>query len=133
MRVLLVDDEEDFATALRDRLAKRGFVAEAVFDGEAAIERVRSCRFDVMVVDLRMPGMGGLATLRAARSLDPHLQVVVLTGHGTVASGIESMHIGAADFLQKPADIEHLSTAIRAAADRTREARVLAGRQGGRT
>jgi DNA-binding NtrC family response regulator len=129
--VLLVDDEQDFATALGERLAKRDFAAEAVFDGEAALERVRRSVYDVMVVDLRMPGMGGLATLRATRAIDPHLQVVVLTGHGTVASGIEGMQIGAADFLQEPADIELLSTAIRAAADRTREARALSAKQGG--
>ena len=118
IRVLVVDDEVDFATALALRLRRRGFAADAVFAGEEGLHRAAAGDVDVLVVDLRMPGMDGLETLRAVRAAAPGVRVIVLTGHGTVASGIEGMQIGAADFLQKPADIETLSAAIIAAAAR---------------
>lgn len=116
LRVLVVDDEEDFATALAVRLQRRGFAATAVGSGAEAVASVRGAAFDVMVLDLKMPGMDGLATLREVRRIAPAVRVLVLTGHGTVASGIEGMQIGADDFLQKPTDIEALCTAIVAAA-----------------
>jgi DNA-binding response OmpR family regulator len=120
IRVLIVDDEEDFATALAQRLRRRGFVADAVFTGEAALERLSKEPHDVAVLDLKMPGMDGLETLRALKRAGIGVAVVVLTGHGTVASGIEGMQIGAADFLQKPVDLAVLCTAIRAASERVR-------------
>jgi DNA-binding NtrC family response regulator len=117
LRVLVVDDEQDFATALAERLRRRGLAADAVFSGHEALGRLAIAPYDVMVLDLKMPGLDGLSTLRQARQAHPDIQVVVLTGHGTVASGIEGMQVGAADFLQKPADIDDLCTAIRAAAE----------------
>jgi DNA-binding NtrC family response regulator len=122
-RVLVVDDEVDFATALAVRLQRRGFRAAAVFAGSDAIERAAAGDVDVMVVDLRMPGLDGLATLREVRRVAPQCRVIVLTGHGTVASGIEGMQVGAEDFLQKPVDIETLCTAIIAAAESASGAR----------
>jgi len=131
VRVLVVDDEEDFATALVSRLARRGFDAVPAFSGSQALIRLRAAATDVIVLDLKMPGMDGLETLREVRRLDPHVQVIVLTGHGTVATGIDGMQLGAADFLQKPTSIEQLCTAIEVAAIRARESRVAAG-EGGR-
>lgn len=128
IRVLVVDDEVDFATALAARLRRRGFAADAVFDGAAGLHRAAEGDIDVLVLDLRMPGMDGLETLRQVRRAAPAVRVIVLTGHGTVESGIEGMQIGAADFLQKPADIETLSAAIVAAASRE-----PAGEAAGRT
>ena len=122
VRVLVVDDETDFATALVERLQRRGFEAEATFDGREALARLGAARFDVAVLDLKMPGMDGLATLRAIKRAGLVVAVIVLTGHGTVASGIEGMQIGAADFLQKPVELEALCTAIRAAAQRAETA-----------
>ncbi len=131
VRVLVVDDEEDFATALVSRLVRRGFDAVPAFSGQQALTRLRAAPADVIVLDLKMPGMDGLETLREVRRLDPHVQVVVLTGHGTVTAGIDGMQLGAADFLQKPTSIEQLCTAIEVAAIRARESRVAAG-EGGR-
>jgi DNA-binding NtrC family response regulator len=92
---------------------------------------LRAAATDVIVLDLKMPGMDGLETLREVRRLDPHVQVIVLTGHGTVATGIDGMQLGAADFLQKPTSIEQLCIAIEVAAIRARESRSAAG-EGGR-
>jgi DNA-binding response OmpR family regulator len=121
IRVLIVDDEQDFATALVERLNRRGFAAEAVFDGRSALERLLASRYDAAVLDLKMPGFDGLATLREIKRKGLDVAVIVLTGHATVASGIEGMQIGAADFLQKPVELEVLCAAIRAAAERARE------------
>ncbi len=132
IRVLVVDDEQDFATALVERLQRRGFTAEAVFTGEAALEHLAAASqaappCDVAVLDLKMPGIDGLTTLREIKRAGLDVAVVVLTGHGTVASGIDGMQIGAADFLQKPVDLDALCTAIRAAAERARDGRELQG------
>jgi FixJ family two-component response regulator len=81
----------------------------------------------VAVLDLKMPGIDGLTTLREIKRAGLDVAVVVLTGHGTVASGIDGMQIGAADFLQKPVDLDALCTAIRAAAERARDGRELQG------
>jgi DNA-binding response OmpR family regulator len=122
IRVLVVDDEADFAAALTSRLQRRGFSAAAVFSGAEAVRTCGSGEVDVVLLDLKMPGMDGLATLRELRRSAPRVRVIVLTGHGTVASGIDGMRIGAEDFLQKPADIETLCTAIVAVVERERGA-----------
>lgn len=120
IRVLVVDDEEDFASAIAERLARRGFDAAAAFSARAALALLEELPSDVVVLDLKMPGMDGLTALREIRKLHPGVQVIVLTGHGTVASGIEGMQGGAADFLQKPVTIEVLCAAIAVAAERSR-------------
>ncbi len=123
VRVLVVDDERDFATAIVTRLIKRGFHAFAVFSGREALESVKEAQYDVVVLDLKMPEMDGLTTLGELKNLDPQLEIVVLTGHGTVAAGIGGMQLGAADFLQKPVAIGTLCAAIEAAAERARSSR----------
>jgi DNA-binding response OmpR family regulator len=100
-----------------------------VFSGADAVARVGAAAPDVLLLDLKMPGLDGLATLRAVRQVAPRVRVIVLTGHGTVASGIEGMQIGADDFLLKPVDIDVLCIAIAATAGGTRR-EVDAARQG---
>jgi DNA-binding response OmpR family regulator len=123
IRVLVVDDEKDFATAAVTQLTRRGFRASAVFSGVEALEAVKASPYDAIVLDLKMPGMDGLQTLKAVRRTDPYVEIVVLTGHGTVAAGIGGMQLGASDFLQKPVAIETLCMAIEAAAERSRASR----------
>ncbi len=118
--VLVVDDEEDFASALVARLARRGFSARAAFSGASALAELASHPAQVVILDLKMPGMDGLETLHRIRRRHPEVQVIVLTGHGTVASGIEGMQVGATDYLRKPVPIETLCTAIQAAAEKSR-------------
>ena len=123
LQVLVVDDEQDFATAIVERLNRRGMKARAVFSGREALERVQTEKYDAVVLDLKMPGMDGLEVLRLIRQIDPDVQVLVLTGHGTVSAGIDGMQLGAADFLQKPVAIGALCGSIEAAADRSRISR----------
>jgi len=112
-RVLLVDDEEDFVESLAKRLDRRGLKVETSSSGEQAIERVRERSFDVIVLDLAMPGLDGIATLERLKQLDPDLQVILLTGHATVPRSVEAMKLGAADLLEKPTDFAELLQKIR--------------------
>lgn len=116
VRVLVVDDEVDLANTLVTLLRRRGFAAAAVFSGAEAVTVAERGDADVLVLDLKMPGQDGLATLRQVRQRAPGVRVIMLTGHGTVATGVEGMSAGAVDFLQKPADIDALCVAIVAAA-----------------
>ena len=114
-RVLLVDDEEEFVIALSKRLRARQLEVSTAANGESALAAVRTHKYDAIVLDLAMPGIDGLQTLKRIRELDNEVQVILLTGHGTVQSGTEAMHLGAMDFLEKPADFEDLLARIRAA------------------
>ncbi|MBW2459780.1 MAG: response regulator, partial [Deltaproteobacteria bacterium] len=110
-RILLVDDEEAFVEALTRRLKKRGLTVNNAFSGKQALEVIGEtgpAKLDVVVLDVKMPGMDGRETLAAIKAKHPLLEVVMLTGHGTIESAIESMKAGAADYLLKPADIDVL-------------------------
>lgn len=112
-RVLLVDDEEDFVASLAKRLDRRGLRVETSSSGEEALAKVRERDFDVIVLDLAMPGLDGIATLKGLKETDPDLQVILLTGHATVPKSVEAIKLGAADLLQKPADFSELLEKIR--------------------
>ena len=104
-RILLVDDEEQFLKVLAERLEVRGLKVSAVTSGEEALARAEEQNFDVIVVDLAMPGIDGIETLKRLKKKDPDSEIIMLTGHGTVHSGIAAMKLGAEDFLEKPVDI----------------------------
>jgi DNA-binding NtrC family response regulator len=108
IRLLVVDDEEDFRTTLANRLKKRKLVVYDAADGYQALEIVQAHPVDVAVVDVKMPGMDGLETLKKMREVNPVLEVIMLTGHASVESGIEGMKLGAFDYLMKPCDIDEL-------------------------
>jgi DNA-binding NtrC family response regulator len=114
-RVLLVDDEEDFLESLSQRLEHRGMRVSARTSAPEGLEALARGEFDAVVLDLRMPGMDGLEALRLIREKRPEMRVIILTGQGTVESGVEAMKLGAAEFVEKPADIERLSELIRKA------------------
>jgi DNA-binding NtrC family response regulator len=120
-RVLLVDDEAEFVEVLKLRLESRGIVVETAGTGAEALEKVKEHAFDAIVLDLVMPGMDGIETLQALRELNPDIQVIVLTGHGNVPSGIEAMKSGAMDFLEKPAKLEVLLAKLDEAQSKTEE------------
>jgi DNA-binding NtrC family response regulator len=110
--VLLVDDEEQFLDALSQRLETRGLKVDAVTSGEDAIKKVENHNFDAIIVDLAMPGIDGIETLRQIKEKRPDLEIIMLTGHATVKSGIEAMKLGAEDFLEKPVDLNELLAKI---------------------
>jgi DNA-binding NtrC family response regulator len=116
--VLLVDDEEDFVVVVAERLQARGLVAETVSSGEAALARVEQRAFDAIVLDMAMPGMDGIQTLKGLLRLNPDLQVILLTGRATLGQAVEAMKLGALDLLEKPVGIDTLVAKIDEAATR---------------
>ena len=111
-KVLLVDDEQDFLETLSSRLEMRGLKVSAVTSGEQAIAEAKEQEYDAIVVDLSMPGIDGLETLKRIKADNPNAEIIMLTGHGSVASGVEAMKLGAGDFLQKPVELTELMSKI---------------------
>jgi DNA-binding NtrC family response regulator len=107
-RVLLVDDEEKFLEVLSQRLGTRGIEAETSTTGEEALVKIKNRNFDAVVLDVMMPGLGGIETLKRIKQENPEVQIIMLTGRGTVDKAVEAMKEGAIDFLEKPADINKL-------------------------
>ena len=120
-RVLLVDDEEQFVDALSERLAIRDYEITKSLNGEEALEKIKQYNYDVVVLDVTMPGTDGIEVLREIKKLKPLTEVIVLTGHGTVETAIEGMKLGAFDFLIKPCDTEALDIKIKQAFTRKDE------------
>ena len=115
MKVLLIDDEEPFARALAERLSSRGVTAKTVFGGREAIAAIHRDEPDVMILDLRMPGLDGMEVLRRVKKDHPDMQTIILSGHGTDSDKKEAARLGVVDFFTKPADINNLTERIRAA------------------
>ncbi len=117
-KVLLVDDEQDFLDTLSDRLELRGLKVSAVTSGEQAITEAKLQDFDAIIIDLSMPGIDGLETLKRIKTDNPNAEIIMLTGHGSVHSGVEAMKLGAGDFLQKPVELSELMSKIGEAKDK---------------
>ena len=120
-RILIVDDEEDLVTALVERLNLRGFQAMGVTTGTQALVQLAEQPCDVVVLDLKMPGIGGLDVFRRIREQWPVLEVVLLTGLGSAQDAERGMQLGAFDYLMKPVKIDHLVRVLHAAVARARE------------
>ncbi|EEB35041.1 MULTISPECIES: response regulator [Desulfovibrio] len=114
IKILLVDDEKQFVDTLAERLAMRGFSARVAYDGPQALKAVEEPT-DVIVLDLRMPGMDGFEVLRSVKKSNPQVQVIILTGHGGDAEEQTAYRMGAYNFLKKPMDIDELLNSIRMA------------------
>ncbi|MBW1953292.1 MAG: response regulator [Deltaproteobacteria bacterium] len=108
VRVLLVDDEEQFVEPLAMRLEARGFAVATAFNGEQALDYIKGKEVDVVILDVLMPGLSGVDTLRELKKIRPLTEVIMLTGHATVETAIEGMKLGAFDYLMKPTEIEDL-------------------------
>ena len=106
--VLLIDDEQQFLKVLEERLETRGLKVNTATSGEDALTLVNDRNFDAIVLDLAMPGIDGIETLRLLKEKNPDLEIIMLTGHATVQKGIEAMKLGAEDFLEKPVDLSIL-------------------------
>ena len=114
-RVLLVDDEESFLEALSERLRMRGLEVSCARSGREALTEVEQHDFDAVVLDLAMPGLDGIETLRRMRQLRPDLQVMILSGRATVQTAVEATRLGATDIFEKPTDVDTLVQRIRSA------------------
>lgn len=111
-RILVVDDERDFNETIVKRLKRRGFHAETALSGAAALEILAREVFDVALLDIMMPGMDGIEVLREVKRRYPGVEVILLTGHASVESGVQGMSMGANAYLIKPVDFEELLGAI---------------------
>jgi len=116
--VLIVDDEAELVSALEERLALRGFQAAGVTTGADALARVADGAWDVVLLDVKMPGLGGLQVIRTIKTEHPDVQVILLTGHGSARDAAEGMRLGAFDYLMKPVKIGDLVRILHAAAGR---------------
>lgn len=117
IRLLLVDDEDGFREAIARRLGKRGFAPAQASCGEECLEILERKPMDVVILDVKMPGMSGIETLKAIKQKHGKVQVILLTGNVTVSDGIEGIKAGAFDYLTKPVEIDHLTNKISQAFD----------------
>jgi len=117
--ILVVDDEIDFLETIVNRLRKRGMTAEGVSSGREAIRRIAETPFDVVLLDIKMPGgMDGIDVLREIKKQRPEAAVILLTGHASVETSMEGMELGAFDYLLKPMRFEELLKKIAAALEK---------------
>jgi len=117
-RILLVDDETVFANNMSKLLTRRGYQVTAVNSGDEALRALMDTPFDVMVLDLKMPGMDGIATMHEMKKLGLFTEVLILTGHGSIDTALEAIQIGAYDYVTKPCEIAELVSKIEAAFER---------------
>ena len=108
LKILLIDDEGEFASTLAERLNLRGFSASVALDGESGLERLKAEHCDLVLLDVMLPGMHGIEVLRRIREIKPELPVILLTGQAGAKDGIEGMKQGAKAYLTKPVDLRDL-------------------------
>ena len=129
--ILLVDDEVPFVETMTKRLNKRDLLVVPAFSGKEALEKLKEDpEIEVVILDVKMPEMDGIETLREIKRNFPLTEVIMLTGHATVETGIEGMKLGAFDYLMKPCDIENLLAKVKesAAKKRGHEEKIIAAR-----
>jgi DNA-binding NtrC family response regulator len=120
--ILLVDDEVGFVETMRKRLTKRGLTVKIALSGTEALDRLaEETKIEVVVLDVKMPVMDGLEALREIKTRFPLTEVLMLTGHATIADAINGMKLGAFDYLMKPCDMDRLMAKVDEAAAKRRQ------------
>ncbi|MBF0205022.1 MAG: response regulator [Desulfamplus sp.] len=120
--IMLVDDEKDFVEVLSLRLKENGENVIAAYNGTECLENLdKNQQIDVIILDVKMPGMDGIETLKEIKNKAPLVEVIMLTGHGTIQTAIEGMKLGAFDFMLKPADFDALNEKLNSARQRRKE------------
>ncbi len=114
-KVLIVDDDKEFLEILSERMQNRGMQVATASSAKEALALLEEQTFDAVLLDLMMPEIGGMEALQIMKRKQPEVQVIFLTGHPSVATGVEAMKLGAMDFLTKPVDLSELSEKIRQA------------------
>ncbi|MCF8120580.1 MAG: response regulator [Deltaproteobacteria bacterium] len=139
-RVLVVDDEKEFVEMLSLRLQEAGEKVTAAYSGRECLDILQDTPIDVVILDIKMPGMDGMETLREIKKRFPLVEVIMLTGHGSAETAVEGMKLGAYDYLMKPADFDDLTAKLQGARTRkdeqeerirAAEARLLVRKAGG--
>jgi CheY-like chemotaxis protein len=130
-KVLLVDDEREFVQTLSERLLMREMGSAVAYDGESALDMVKEEEPEVMILDLKMPGIDGIEVLKRVKKTNPEIEVIILTGHGSEADREVCMKLGAFAYLQKPVDIEVLSDTLKRANEKIRRRRGPKARDAG--
>jgi DNA-binding NtrC family response regulator len=120
-KVLLVDDEKDFIEMLSLRLKEVGEKISVAYSGQEALDTLNKADIDVVILDIKMPGMDGVETLREIKKQFPLVEVIMLTGHGSTETAVEGMKLGAFDYLMKPADFDDLTLKLEGARKRKDE------------
>ena len=120
-RVLLVDDEIDFVEMLSLRLNEAGERVTPAYSGRECLETLAKTSIDVVILDIKMPGMDGIETLKEIKKRFPLVEVIMLTGHGTTETAVDGMRLGAFDYLLKPADFSELLEKLEGARKRKDE------------
>lgn len=119
--IMIVDDEKDFVEMLGLRLKEKGENVVTAYNGNECLKTLETTDVDVIILDVKMPGMNGIDTLKEIKKKQPLVEVIMLTGHGTIQTAIDGMKIGAFDFLLKPADFDELLDKITSARQRKKE------------
>lgn len=130
IKILLVDDESDFVETMAKRFGIRKMPIDTAQSGQEALELLATRDYDVVILDVRMPGMDGLETLREIREKNPLTEVIMLTGHASLEAGMQGMNLGAYDYILKPADFDELLDKVRTAFER-KELNAKSRKQGG--
>ena len=121
-KVLIVDDEIEIVNTLQAYLSEKGYKTLGCTSGKGAIDTVKKCDFDILLIDLMMPEMNGIEVLKSALQIDPHLIGIIITGNSTIESAVDAMKAGAFDYLMKPFEFQLLSPVL-ARAMKVRELR----------
>jgi two-component system response regulator CpxR len=124
-KVLLVDDEREFVQTLSERLLMRDMGSAVAYDGESALQMVSEDEPEVMILDLKMPGIDGIEVLRRVKTTSPEIEVIILTGHGSEDDRKVCMDLGAFAYLHKPVDIAVLTETLQSANDKIKEKKRL--------
>jgi two-component system OmpR family response regulator len=117
-KLLIVDDEQDFLETIIKRLKARKIEVAGAESGYQALELLDSQDFDIIILDVKMPGMDGIEALREIKKKKPLVEVIMLTGHASVESGIQGMQLGAFDYVMKPVALDELLEKVRQAYER---------------
>ena len=126
IKILLVDDEKEFVETLSERIRMRDHDSAVALNGEQALKKIDDDLPDVVVLDLKMPGMDGMEVLRRIRKAYPKVQVIMLTGHGSEKDEQEARKLGVFEYLQKPIDIETLMKKVKKAYKKKFESSMMA-------
>ncbi|HDS00424.1 MAG TPA: response regulator, partial [candidate division Zixibacteria bacterium] len=113
IKLLICDDEVKFLDSIAERLELRGFDVTKATSGREAVEAARTGGFDLAILDLKMPGMNGIEVLEVLKKEHKYLEVIILTGHGSIDSAVESTKLGAFSYLSKPYDLDDLLKSLR--------------------